>query len=74
MTEWIKSPDPYDNTKTLRENKTRDRGTIECNQCGSPVKLNAAMYPPDYCAQCDKCNCLYNLSGQELKPKDQWEE
>lgn len=71
--EWITPPAEYDDSKSLYENKQRDRGTVKCN-CGEGVSLNDAARGPNYSAQCQKCGQLFNLSGQQLAPKEQWEE
>ena len=71
--DWIERPAEYDDNKSLRENKQRSRGILRCH-CGEPVDLQGAMHGPDYAAECDKCGQLYNLVGQQLRPRDQWEE
>jgi hypothetical protein len=73
MPDWIEKPAEYDDTKSLHENKQRSRGVLRCH-CGAAVDLRGAMYGPDYAAECGKCKQLYNLTGQQLIPRDQWEE
>jgi hypothetical protein len=73
MPDWIEPPAEYDHSKTLHENKQRSRGILRCH-CGGHVDLYAAAHAPDYAAECPRCDALYNLSGQELLPKAQWEE
>lgn len=72
MTEWIEHPAPYDHNLSLQENRKRSRGTLRC-ACGQPVSLGAALWGPDYCATCNGCDRCYNLCGQELIPRAQWE-
>ena len=72
MADWIERPAEYEPSASLAENKRRPRGIVRCH-CGSGVSLNNAMYPPDYAAACEKCGQLFNLSGQELRPRDEWE-
>lgn len=71
--DYVRKPAEYDNAKSLRENKQRDRGSVRCS-CGAEVELEGAMHGPDYAAECDNCGALYNLVGQALRPKAQWEE
>lgn len=73
MANWITEPAEYDHTKTLYENKQRDRGTIRCT-CGAAVPLDGALYAPSYAADCDQCGALYNLSGQALRAQSEWED
>lgn len=71
--DYVRQPAIYDDGKTLAENKLRDRGSVRCD-CGAEVDLEGALYAPDYAAECDNCGSLFNLVGQALKPKSQWEE
>jgi hypothetical protein len=73
MPNWITRPEPYDHFKTLWENKQRQRGVLRCH-CGTPVQMNWAVHAPDYTTQCDGCGQLYNLVGQELIPKNLWDQ
>lgn len=73
MTEWITQPQARDENKSPLANKHRDRGSIRC-ACGAAVSLNDAAHAPDYAAGCPRCGGLYNLSGQALRARSQWEE
>lgn len=42
-----------------------------CNYCGKLVVLRNQYMGA---CQCDNCGQWYNLSGQELKPREQWAE
>lgn len=46
-----------------------DAGAIVCNNCGYPVDLDDSW---DTC--CDCCLTEYNCLGQELAPREQWDE
>lgn len=70
---YVRVPAPYSDALSSRENKLRDRGSVRCS-CGDEVNLDGALYPPHYAASCDGCGQLFNLSGQELAPRAQWEE
>jgi hypothetical protein len=70
--EWVEKPAEYDHNKSLHENKKRSRGILRCH-CGNNVDLHAAQFAPDYVAKCDQCGQLFNLVGQELIPRNQWE-
>ena len=70
---FVREPAPYDDTKSLRENKQRDRGAVRC-YCGCEVDLFDALHGPDYAAECPSCGALYNLTGQALEPRANWEE
>jgi hypothetical protein len=72
--QFIIPPADYDDTKSKMWNRYRDRGTISCTACGAPVNLSSAAHGPDYAAACPSCGSLYNLSGQGLRPKSEWEE
>lgn len=39
-----------------------------CNNCGSEVELSC------FTNTCEKCDTDYNMSGQELAPREQWGE
>lgn len=73
MADWIEKPAEYDHNKSLHENKQRSRGVVEC-RCGTGVNLRAAMQRPFYAAECPACGQLFNLSGQELRPVEEWED
>jgi hypothetical protein len=70
---FIVPPTEWDDTKPKMWNRYRDRGTIRCT-CGGEVNLSGAAHGPDYAASCPQCGALYNLSGQALRPKAEWEE
>lgn len=40
----------------------------KCSECGEHVILNSNTN------ECEKCGELYNLFGQHLKPRSEWEE
>lgn len=73
MATWIEHPAAYDDKLTAAQNRLRPRGIVRC-PCSAPVSLDDAVYGPDYAAACDRCGQLFNLSGQELRPKREWEE
>jgi hypothetical protein len=71
-TTWIIPPAPYDHDKSLAENRLRHRGTLRCS-CGAEVTLatpNLAGSDTD----CTSCDAVFNLAGQELRPRREWEE
>ena len=45
------------------------QNAVGCCECGNTVEL----YDP-LTNECGKCGRLYNMSGQELAPRSQWEE
>lgn len=72
--EYVRQPEEYDPDKSNLWNRYRFRGSIRCH-CGNEVDLSpAAMESSQYAAECDKCGQLFNLVGQELQPREQWEE
>lgn len=54
--------------KTTYAVKEPAHGTCHC---GSEVYLSGGYYGA---CQCDECGQWYNLSGQELRPPEDWEE
>lgn len=46
-----------------------------CSHCGSEVYLTNTSPEFAYLGnECPCCDALYNLSGQELRPRSEWEE
>ena len=54
----------------VRENEVWHPKVIRCH-CGDSLRLE---YPDGYGAISCCCGQLYNLSGQRLRPRSQWEE
>lgn len=67
MPAYIRKPADYDDSKTLEQNRWRDRGSVRCN-CGKEHDLERGD------SNCDNCGQMFNCVGQQLKPMDQWEE
>lgn len=68
MATWIRKPAPYDDNKSLQENRERDRGSVKCPCCGHEV--NMQMGDTD----CEHCGQMFNASGQSLVDPSLWEE
>lgn len=67
MPAYIRAPAEYDHDKPLHVNRYRDRGSVRCN-CGAEHDLGNGD------TACDDCGQWFNTVGQQLVPRDQWEE
>lgn len=44
---------------------------IQCEHCGEPVTLD---HDDGMGIECDTCDAIYNLSGERLAPRSNWDE